>query len=109
MYEAQPTKSPTAGAQSTPVGKFSACSISDHDVLDRALAINEHTDLATNLSGEFRHRSSEVVRNESVCRQFASTESLKCFDGVGFQATCVSVNLDEVLLTIREAVRGPSV
>ena len=56
----------------------------DHDVFDLTFAIEEYADLSIGLTGNFRHLTGELRRNNLICCYAARGETLDTFELVVF-------------------------
>jgi len=92
--QAEAAQSAPAGAQATPIGELDARWAADHHVLDIAPTVDQHADLATDLRGQLGQCASEVVRDEAVCLEASSAESLEGLRLTRLEAAGIAVNLD---------------
>jgi hypothetical protein len=88
---AQPAKAIRRDALATEVWQLDPLGVADCDVLDVALAINEHTDLSSGLVREFGELAREFGRDDSLRRNAPRVEFLNAAQLVGLETLRVAV------------------
>ena len=95
---AQAAQAPRTGAHAAPVGQLDGSGAADHDVGDRAAAVDQDTDLAAALAAEPRHRPRELLVDEAIRGNAAPGEAFELSDLMGLETVCVAEDLDECFL-----------
>jgi len=72
---------------------------------NRTATVDQHANLATNLSGEFGQLTGEFVVEQDVGVEATTEQAIELFNLAGLQAAGVSVDLDVELLGIRAGAR----
>ena len=99
MEAAQPAQAATTGAQATPVGELDRVGIAHHHVLDVAAAIDQHADLAPDLTADLGQLPRELLREQPVGGNAAPEEALELANLTGLEAVRLAKDLDGWLLT----------
>ena len=105
MNEAQAAQASAARSEPAPIGQFERTGSADHDMRNRAATVDQHANLATNLSGEFGQLTGEFVVEQDVGVEATTEQAIELFNLAGLQAAGVSVDLDVELLGIRAGAR----
>ena len=83
-----------ASAQATPVGELDARAAPDHHVLDGAAAVEQDAHLTAHVVRKRRQLPGQLVGDEAIVREAATSETFEGFDLAGLEAGRVSVDLD---------------
>ena len=91
VHIAQAAQAVGSGAKASDVGQEDALVITDHDVSNGTLAVNQHADLAIEFLRQFAEVAPEFLSDDLLRRYFAAVDVLKTPDLVRFQPCDVAV------------------
>src|SRR5262249_33031144 len=80
VHQAQAAEAAGRAARAADVGQDDLRRVSDEDVLDRAAPIDQHADLAMQLTRKLRHEGGELRRDDFVRRDAAPIHSFQRLD-----------------------------